>query len=342
MRMKASNLRLVETTASSNCTGSVLKMRQFLTLFALVASLAMGSPTASVGRRAGVTGKVVFQFPVNQTLIENVDLLPNGHLIITTVSSSDVFTVDPEAKTPKADKLLTLPGNGVLTGITTLGRDLYAIVSGVIAPAGLPSFIRGSFSVFVISTTSKSVVQTIPVLEGALVNGLTSLPNKPHVILAADSALGGILRIDTRTKEVSTVLTGEALGFGNSTDLPLGVNGLVIRDGHLYFTNSGLGTFFKVRINDDGRPTGQPEVIAVLPGASSTHTFDDFDLDKQGNAYIATHPSSIVKITPTGTLTTVFDEGAAVLDRPASVVFGRGGKALYAVTFGGQVTKITV
>jgi len=317
-------------------------MQRFLTLFALAASLATASPTNLVWSRAGATGKVVFQFPGNQTMLENVDLLPNGHLIMTTLASSDVYTVDPEAKTPKAEKLLTLPGNGVLTGTTHLGRDLYAVVSGVPTAIGSPVFIRGSFNIFVISVNSKSVVQTIPVQESALVNGLYALPNKPHIILAADSALGRILRIDTRSKEVTTVLTHDALGFGNFTDLPIGVNGVVIHDDYLYFTNSRLGTFSKVRINDDGKPIGQPEVIAVLPGVGPTHAFDDFDMDKQGNAYVATHPSSVTKITPGGSLTTIFDGGAAVLDRPTSVVFGKSGKVLYGVTFGGQVTKVTL
>jgi hypothetical protein len=309
-------------------------MQPHLSLFALLLPPAAARPTRP--GHAGLTATEVFRFP-NQTMLENVDLLPSGHLIITTLSSADVFTVDPEAKVPTAEKLAGLLGGGVLAGIAPLGHGLYAISGGTLEP------VPGNFSIYIVDVAAAAEVDTVPLPDGGVANGLVALPKRPHVILGADSFAGSILRINTRTKEVTTVLSDDALGHGNFTDLPIGVNGLLIRDGYLFFTNSRLGTFSKVRIDDEGYPVGSPQIIAVLPDHSATHAFDDFDMDQEGNAYLAAQPSSLVKITPSGQLTTVLGEGGAVtLDRPTAVALGRGAKSAYVVTFGGQVVRIGI
>jgi len=317
-------------------------MQTHLSLFALLLAPAAASPTQP-GGHAGLlnTATEVFRFP-NQTMLENVKLLPGGHLLITTLSSADVFTVDPEAKMPTAEKKLAgLLGDGVLAGIAPLGRGLYAISGGTLEP------VPGNFSIYVVEVAGAEaeviLIDTVPLPDGGVANGLVALPKRPHVVLGADSFAGSILRIDTRTKEVTTVLSDDALGHGNFTDLPIGVNGLLIRDGYLFFTNSRLGTFSKVRIDDEGHPVGSPRIIAVLPGHGATRAFDDFGMDREGNAYLAAQPSSLVKITPSGQLTTVLGEGGTVtLDRPTAVALGRGAKEAYVVTLGGQVVRVGI
>jgi hypothetical protein len=323
------------------------RMRQFLSFLAFGLSLGLESTTKLP--RSTPKATELLQFPDGARL-ENLKVLPNGHLIITTLSSSDVFTVDPYANPPKPNKLVSLPGGSALLGITLLNRGLYAVVSAI--PSSAPNrFVPGSYKIHIIFPLAHGkanpLIDTISILKYEFLNGLTTLPKKPHVILAADSFAGEILRIDTHTHQLTTAFASPVLGYGNTTEgILLGVNGIRIRDGYLYFTNSRLGTFSRVRIDDDGIPVrgGKVEVIAVLPGfEDGAHLWDDFDFDQEGNAYITAHPSSLIKVMKGGRQETlVGGDGDGPLSAPTAVAFGKGGKVFYVTSMVGKVLSVEV
>jgi len=324
-------------------------MRQFMSFLALGLSInsSLASPTKPPHPSPKVTNLV--QFP-NGTRLENLKVLSNGHLIITTLSSSSIFTVDPSANPPKPQKLVTLPGGDALLGVTPLDRGLFAIVSGTLSPTTPNRFVPGSFQIHIVSpSTPKPLVSSISIPHYEFLNGLTTLPKHPHVILAADSFAGEILRIDTRSGAVTTAFASPALGFGNTTEgFLIGVNGVRIHDEYLYFTNSRLGTFSRVRVDGEGFPVGgakaKVEIVATLPGfEDGAHLWDDFDFDGEGNAYVTAHPGSLIKVLvgKGGKLETVVNgEVDGKLTAPTAVVVGKGGRVLYVTSMAGVVVKV--
>ena len=69
---------------------------------------------------------------------------------------------------------------------------------------------------------------------------------------------------------------------------PIGINGLRVHDGKtLYFTNEAQKLFAKIDINTDGTPLGPPSTI-ITNATATVPCFDDFELDVQGDAFIAT------------------------------------------------------
>ena len=152
--------------------------------------------------------------------------------------------------------------------------------------------------IYLVSLQTNTVIDSIAVPDTASLNGLAAPPGNSHILLSADSIDGRIIRIDTRTKKVSVAIEDEALQPGKDAPLAVGINGLRTSGDFIYFTNSALGTFVRVPIDEQGNETGKIEVIARSP--SPGEIYDDFALDSAGNAYVAVHFFSVLKITPDG------------------------------------------
>ncbi|KAI1081849.1 hypothetical protein F5B20DRAFT_588017 [Whalleya microplaca] len=293
--------------------------------------------------------KQIYNFPIE--FIENLHVLPSESLLLSTIRSVGLlYTLDPTAAKPQAEQVATFDTNTTaLTGIVPLDGDLYAVSGGLHTSY---AFERGNMHLYIASLQTGTAVDSIPVPDTATMNGLAALPHNPYTVLSADSIDGRIFSINTRTRKVSVVLEDAALGPGNwnsSSGLPpIGINGLRTRGGYLYFTNSSQGTFARIRINESGNGIGDFEILARSPIAN--HIYDDFAFDSDGNAYIAVHSSSVVKITPDGVQTIIAGgQGDTLLKEPTSVALANDGKSIYVVTGGkfnanppegGQVVQI--
>ena len=359
-------------------------MRNFVSLLAMGLSLVAAAPTKPT---PPLQATEIFRFPNGTTRLENLRVLPNGHLLLTSLSSTDLLTLDPTTNPPQASTLLTLPADtpaDQLLGITPLSPNRYAISGGTPHPTLFARFLPGTFRIYIVSLSPHSLLlspsgtktnwnatleKTIRVPDTEFINGLTTLPgkNSQHIILGADSFGGRVLRTDTITGNTTVVLSDPLLGHDNATDIPIGINGLHVNkhDGHLYFTNSRLGTFSRVRINvDDGSVLkgSKIEKLAELPGHDGTHLFDDFDFDfgfgGKGNGdfdvYSTAHPGSLVRISlgagkkggaegAAPVTTVVGGDDKAVLDAPTAAAFGSlaGEKVLWVTSMAGQVVKVT-
>ncbi|KAK4465329.1 hypothetical protein QBC42DRAFT_218862 [Cladorrhinum samala] len=293
--------------------------------------------------------------PSNPLFVENILTLPDNRLLLTTFSpTGDLFVLDPNSQTPKPITVTSFPNTTVQLGIAPLGNHRYAVATGIL---GDLVFVYGTGNIRIISLPPQSntarQLDVIPVPDTYILNGMISLPKRPHVLLSADSTGGRILRTDTRTKRTTTVLSDPGLlGPGNNTVLPLGVNGIKIRGGHLYFTNSALGLFGRVRINEDGTRFGSEiEVLSRLRGEIGyANAFDDFAIDERtGDAYVTWHDRSLVRISrKRGEGDGKGWKQEVVLKAPTAVAFGNSGKELYVTTagqvngtrIGGQVVKV--
>ncbi|KAL8742041.1 MAG: hypothetical protein Q9190_005422 [Brigantiaea leucoxantha] len=262
---------------------------------------------------------------------------PNGHLLLTTLHSGDLYTLDP--KSPQPLIVASLPGATGLCGIATVDvrANIYAIGGGEHISFG---FTPGTVAVWVVQIGENDmgvVLARIPV--NATLNGMDSLPAKPHIVLGVDSKGGRVMRINTQTRHVDVAFDDPSLG--PSPTFPLGVNGARIRDNHLYFTNSGQGTFARMPIDHDGNKVGNVEVVATLPQppARADNAYDDFIFDHAGNAFVSLHSSSYVKITPKGDQSVFLNETgySPGLIEPTSAALSLDGKTLYLSTAGTTV-----
>ena len=110
----------------------------------------------------------------------------------------------------------------------------------------------------------------------------------------------------------------------------IGINGMKIQKGHLFFTNLFQGTLCKIPI--DPRTGGSTGPVKVI----TTNVFgaDDFALDSSGTPYVAVFPSNkLVAVKPTGEVVDI----AGDIVGPTSAAFGRNEddrKTIYVTTSG--------
>lgn len=301
---------------------------------------------------ARVSATQIFEFTSH--FIENIHLRSNGRLLLSSLSSGNLFTIDPAASPPSAKTVVSCTGSTGLSGIATIGPDVFAVSGGIHG-----SFRFDDMRVYVVSvpgdSDSGTLLDSIKIPGATGLNGMVALPAMSRVVLSADSHSSIIYRINTLTRQVDVAINDPLLGHGPS--FKVGINGIKIFDGYVYFTNSGQGTFGRVKINDDGSKAGDVEIVARISGDPGMgHAYDDFTFDFDGNAYVASHPNEIVKITTDGTQTT-FAGGheSSIFKSPTSAATSQDGKSIYVATagmtvsnppggrtFNGQVIKLSI
>lgn len=170
-----------------------------------------------------------------------------------------------------------------------------------------------------------TVLATVP--GGGFLNGLTWLNDR--LALIADSDAGVIWQLDTTSRAVSAWARDPLLDHADkATHFPVNTgfpaaNGVKRHGDAVYVSNSGRGAILRIPVSADGQ-AGKVEIWARDMVA------DDFAFDKNGNAYIPTHPmQSVVRLSPDGTRTTIATP-AQGLAGPTAVTFGPDG-ALYVV-----------
>lgn len=308
-------------------------MSKYLSLLA-AAGLAFASPTPPPPPPP--VGTVTTLLQPNFTFFENQFLLPNGQLLISTLSSPDVYKLDPNSPSPSLQVVATLPDAERVTGIAPVGF----ITSGKYAAVG------GNENGWVLDDPYLNIFKLdgtiVDRIQGptgpSLLNGLIQLPLSPHILLSADSSNGRIIRWNTQTLTVTTAVTDAALNGAAdpATPLPLGVNGLKIRGQYLYFTNTFQGTFGRFKIDPfTGDKTGPVEILVQLPLPTGfTNAFDDFGFDFAGNAYITQHFNSVIKVTPAGVVSVVPGTGSleTPIKTPTSVLVSWDQKNVYVTT----------
>ncbi|KAK4110897.1 hypothetical protein N656DRAFT_184733 [Canariomyces notabilis] len=313
----------------------LVRVLVLLSLAGLAEVAACGNPPPSATS--------IYQY-ANATFIENIFVLPSGYLLLSTFDTANLVALDPRVASPTVRNVVALGNTTGHTAVAALPNNLYAVAAGEHTPFG---FVNNTMALYVVSITGApprgSVVTSIPVPGTMMMNGLAALPRRPYTVLSADSIAGRLLRINTITRQVDVAWTDAALGSGGNPDIPLGVNGLKIVGDWLYFTNSGQGTLARVRIDAEGNKVGSVQVITTLPTpATMANAYDDFDLDRCGNAYAALHPDKVVKIAPNGVQTVVAGNGTGpTLESPTAVKLALDGKSIY-ISTGGNFAGPTI
>jgi len=185
----------------------------------------------------------------------------------------------------------------------------------------------------------------VDIPSAAFLNGMTTVPSVPGVLLTADSGAGLVYRIDAPSKSWSVFLDDPTLKPNLTAAVKLGVNGVHVRDGYLYFDNTFQSPLLaRVPYHAENATVAGPvEVVfesATFPLNEGRGQADDFSFDRAGNVWLSSASSSVVKLDLKKKTQTLIAGGPddPILVGSTSTTFGRTKRdrdILYMTTNGG-------
>jgi len=288
------------------------------------------------------TSTVVFQLPNKGTWFENLAVRSDGTILATRVDVPEVWIIDPAKKT--GSSLLTLPAPFTsVTGIAELSTDVFALGAGIYDFA--KGAVEGSFAIWAFSLVDgvegaqSSLRKVVDTPAAGLINGITTWDS--NSILAVDSTHGHVYKIDINAGTSTVAFVDELSKPGAEAYIPIGINGVKVLNGHVYFTNTARGSFFRVPVHKEtAEPTGPVELVASGFGA------DDFVFDTDGTAYITTHSqNTVIQIAPGSSevVTIAGKPDSLEMGGDTACAFGRtasDSKTLYVVTAGAMAVPV--
>lgn len=185
----------------------------------------------------------------------------------------------------------------------------------------------------------------VDIPSAEFLNGMAAVPSAFGILLAADSGAGLVYRIDAPSKTWSVFLDDPTLKPNSTAAIKLGVNGVHVRGGYLYFDNSFQSPLL-ARVPYHARnatAAGPVEVVfesATFPLNEGRGQADDFAFDHAGNVWLSSASSSLVKLNLKKKTQTLVAGGPddPVLVGSTSTTFGRTKRdrdVLYITTNGG-------
>jgi hypothetical protein len=289
--------------------------------------------------------RIVHEFP-NPTWLENIAATRNGSLLTGVLgATAALHLIDPFASAPptanttygnkgQVDTLIhTFENADSVFGISELSPDVFAVATGYYSATTGPT--QGSSSLWTVdlaplSSALPPTVRKIADLKDAkVVNGIAAL--NANTVLLADSFGGTVLSVDVTTGEARVVSEDASLAPDFNASLPIGVNGMKVVGGYLYYTNTQTGVF-RVRVDAlSGVPTSSYERLATID------TADDVAVTDDGTVFVARPFAGLVeRLNRDGSVAVAGDGG--VLGGVTGVTLGRTWRdrnVVYACSFGG-------
>lgn len=265
--------------------------------------------------------EVIHEFPPG-IWCENIAVRHNGQILTTITTTPEIYQVDPRKE---RDPILlhSFPATS-LTGIAELQPDVFYVATGNFSSDGPFAAVPDSFVIWKLDLRSFSVrhrkpaevskIATFP--KARLLNGVAVLDHRKGLLLIADSLLGLIWRLNVHTGEVKIFIDDPLTKGSPDPKLSFGVNGIKVRNGAVYFSNSDRKIIARLNVNYDGTPKG-PAVVVVkgITGA------DDFAIAPNG-AFFATENTgnALVYAPATGGDAEILANNTV---NPTAVAFGR-------------------
>ncbi|KAH8595289.1 hypothetical protein B0O99DRAFT_512639 [Bisporella sp. PMI_857] len=275
-------------------------LKSFFTLTTVLASIvARPSPgpdhTTGISKRGNpganhtIVPSALFEFP-NPTWLENFAVRPNGQLVITLITSPEIYLFDPITSGPPV-KLFTIPQYLALLGIVEYTPDIYYFVAGNFTSPNTPeSSGIGSYSIFKIDLRTDSMphapTKIIDIPESAFLNGLEVLSVEDGLLIVADSGLGLVWKVDIFKRSYEVFIDVPEMKIGPNAKIQLGINGIHIKNEFLYFTSMAQELFCRAQLTRDDSQYIIGEIETIATGIFG----DDFTLDRFGNAWITQDP----------------------------------------------------
>lgn len=288
------------------------------------------------------------------TWIENLCVRSNGNLLVTSLTpNASVYQVS-QPTTPRTTVSLVHMFDSIdgLGGITETLPDVFVTFGGNFSALARPKV--GTFSVFEIDLRRTSehnlrpavrLVAAIP--EAVFPNGVQTVPDIPTTILIADSTLGLVWRLDTLSGDYEVGIQVPEMAVVPEAPYEIGINGLHIHNGYIYWTNSFAATIYRIQIDGLGRAVPGAEAETVINLSSETTFLDDMTLgpfDEDIIWAMTNLDDTIIAVRPDGSFVVV-DGSKTELSFAGGTAckFGRTDEdsdILYVVTSGGIASPI--
>ncbi|RCI12750.1 hypothetical protein L249_0523 [Ophiocordyceps polyrhachis-furcata BCC 54312] len=240
--------------------------------------------------------KTVIQFPP-EVWIENMAVRKNGHILLNQAlpKAALLEITNPLDPSPYARVVHEFPLSG-LFGITENSADEFVVIGSKFATVG--DNLPGSAESWAINFNSGGnygprIRRIGRHPQMVFPNGLCSLPGVDDVVLVADSTLGLVWRLYLESGKTEVAIKVREMGLHPHTRLKIGINGIKIVNGYLWFSNSYVGDIYRIRIDKLGNRRGDAELMSRHQG----NFIDDFAVDERG-IFGATNQNNTVMYAP--------------------------------------------
>ena len=299
---------------------------------------------------------LVHQFP-DPTWVENIRVRATGELLLTIITSPDVYYVDP-ASPSTANLIHKFPQKHAVLGITEVKPDHFYVLGSnfTLTPtlslgAGTGSIYSIDLSGYIPSSNTGAVVSKVAdVPKITLGNGMDTLDAKKKLIVIADSIKGAAWVFNVEAGDYSVLLQEPEMVPPPTGGSSLGINGIKVLpkaadEVYVYFDNTAKSLFCRVPVClSTLSKSGPVEILANF--TSKGFTTDDFALDEQeGVAYLACQQNQILRVPLWGgeAVSVLGGLNSTVVVGPTSVAVARGegcDNTIYVTTNGGLLSPV--
>ncbi len=286
----------------------------------------------SENRTAGqITAVQFFHFPDSKQA-ENIKPRLNGQLLVTLDTAPELWQINPY-KNQTGGLVHAFIDKTAVFGIVESTPDSFHVIASNFT--GPPDYYGspGTVSIFEVDlretldpTSSLSAVKVSKVLDipqAQLLDGLVLVNQADGLLMSGDAQEGTLYLIDVRKRIASVVLSdplligttqAAAAGLGH-----VGINGMKLHDGDLYFTNTAKGLYGRIPIDiTTGQPIGKPSIIA-----NYGTDVDDLSFDSAGDQFISEDEKGVLLRPVTDSATENRTRLIAVLPGSDANAFGR-------------------
>ena len=300
-------------------------------IFSTFVTLTIGLPSSYHAQELSVVDKpklplpveVIYEFPRGYWC-ENLAIRCTGEILATITTRPELYLVDPN-KERDAIRLYSFPATSVI-GIVELGTDVFYVATGniTLSSAGAPSVAPGSSAVWKVDLRSFSVEDERPVRVSKIavfpnagnLNGLAVLNRRKGLLLGADSLGGRIWQLNVYTKQIEIFSEDPLTKKAPDSKLPVGINGIRVRKGAVYFSNMGREIIARLNVKNHKTPIGP--AVSVVTGLTG---MDDFAIGPNGAFFSAQNLNDSLSFAPASGGPAEFI--ANITANPTSVAFGR-------------------
>lgn len=218
----------------------------YLLPWSLALAVLSHSPVATC-----IPTEVIYQF-AEPLRIENFAIRSNGELLLDLLPEPLLYSLDPITRSSRL--IHTFPNATGLYGIAEVSPDVFVVVVGNYS-LEIGTTVPNSQSVYEVTFEGSHhhrVEKVTDIPEGLLLNGVEQLLGENDTVLIADSHLGAVLKLNLRSGIYGIVIQVPEMAPPADTAPQVGVNGLKLRDGFLYWTNTDREAVYRIQIDEDG------------------------------------------------------------------------------------------